>query len=434
MILIKIVLYKRIKFYICIMKKHYIYLLMTLFVLCPLAPSPVMAYVSNEGDLVKTANSPAVYLVKSGGRYCFPFERVYRLRYGNDFSKVKIISSEELAGLPLFGNVKLPNDTLVKIATIPRVYVVRDDNFLDWVPSEQDAVNIFGRDWASTVVDVPDTFWGDYQKRGAVVIASPDSDGDGILDSVDSYPAGNSAMIKKSYILEIPEKDGFGQHLLEISIPRDRYDLYVDHMPHNFSGDYSNLRDFVTADDPVIRDIVKYLDSIKPTADYYIYRLISSLVYISDEAGTGSLEYPKYSVETLVDGKGDCEDSAFLLAALLDSMGKDVVLLRYPNHLAVGVAMTDSEIATFNSFISAMNTVISKIKVQMVLTGQTITDLSPSVQKVLSGWALNHALQYYGYNNKKYVYLESTSDNLWLSIGQIPLVYKDVSVYIHPAK
>lgn len=51
------------------------------------------------------------------------------------------------------------------------------------------------------------------------------------------------------------------------------------------------------------------------------------------------IEYPKYATETLVDGKGDCEDSAILMAALLDAYGYDTVLLHYRDHMAVGIRM-----------------------------------------------------------------------------------------------
>jgi hypothetical protein len=51
------------------------------------------------------------------------------------------------------------------------------------------------------------------------------------------------------------------------------------------------------------------------------------------------IEYPKYPAETLVDGKGDCEDSAILLAGLLDALGYDTVLLLYPDHMALGIRM-----------------------------------------------------------------------------------------------
>jgi len=49
-------------------------------------------------------------------------------------------------------------------------------------------------------------------------------------------------------------------------------------------------------------------------------------------------EYPRYPVETLAEGVGDCEDFAILAAAVLKCMGYDVALLFVPNHCALGVA------------------------------------------------------------------------------------------------
>jgi transglutaminase-like putative cysteine protease len=51
-------------------------------------------------------------------------------------------------------------------------------------------------------------------------------------------------------------------------------------------------------------------------------------------------EYPKYPVETLMDGGGDCEDTSILLAAILDNLGLDCILLSPPGHMAVGVAVS----------------------------------------------------------------------------------------------
>lgn len=57
------------------------------------------------------------------------------------------------------------------------------------------------------------------------------------------------------------------------------------------------------------------------------------LVYEADEG-----EYPKYPVETLAEGKGDCEDYAILAAAILKVMGCEAALLFVPGHAALGVA------------------------------------------------------------------------------------------------
>jgi hypothetical protein len=48
---------------------------------------------------------------------------------------------------------------------------------------------------------------------------------------------------------------------------------------------------------------------------------------------------PKFPIETIVDGEGDCDDKSILLAALLAREGYDVVLFYFEkeNHMAVGI-------------------------------------------------------------------------------------------------
>lgn len=67
---------------------------------------------------------------------------------------------------------------------------------------------------------------------------------------------------------------------------------------------------------------------------------VQSLPYTEDTVTTTYDEYPRYPVETLIDNGGDCEDTSILLAAILDSLGYDVVLIIFPDqHAAVGVAV-----------------------------------------------------------------------------------------------
>ena len=120
----------------------------------------------NDGDLIKYSGSAAVYLVKNGGRYSFPFTKVYQTYYGDDFSKVKLISLPDLSSLPLKGNVKLPENTLVKIVTDPKVYKVVSVSgwsYLEWLETEADAKLQFGNSWAKKIIDMPDAFFTDYQ-------------------------------------------------------------------------------------------------------------------------------------------------------------------------------------------------------------------------------------------------------------------------------
>ena len=59
-----------------------------------------------------------------------------------------------------------------------------------------------------------------------------------------------------------------------------------------------------------------------------------SIPYISDPK-TGH-DYPKYPIETIIEG-GDCEDKAALLAALLKVFGFNSKLCDFSNHMAVAV-------------------------------------------------------------------------------------------------
>lgn len=68
-----------------------------------------------------------------------------------------------------------------------------------------------------------------------------------------------------------------------------------------------------------------------------IISFIQNMDYALDPDSKGLTEYPRFPVETLVDGGGDCEDTGILMASLLDCMGYNVSLILLPDHLAVGV-------------------------------------------------------------------------------------------------
>jgi hypothetical protein len=111
-----------------------------------------------------------------------------------------------------------------------------------------------------------------------------------------------------------------------------------------------------------------------------VVSFVQSIPYTDDLITTGYDEYPRYPLETLIDGGGDCEDTSILASSLLKLMGFDTVLLSYPNHMAVGISVTN-----------------------------------------ISG-------SYYSSDGKHYYYVETTGKN-W-KIGEIPPEYKDLSVTI----
>ncbi|WNY24930.1 hypothetical protein [Methanolapillus millepedarum] len=75
---------------------------------------------------------------------------------------------------------------------------------------------------------------------------------------------------------------------------------------------------------------------------------VQSIPYASDLSTTGYDEYPRYPVETLVDGYGDCEDSAILGAAILNEMGFEVALLEFPHHMALGLKSDGTKTKTIS--------------------------------------------------------------------------------------
>jgi hypothetical protein len=60
----------------------------------------------------------------------------------------------------------------------------------------------------------------------------------------------------------------------------------------------------------------------------------NSVQYMSDPVG---IEYPKYPLETLGDGGGDCEDLAILFASLAEILGYETVLVLTQTHVFAAV-------------------------------------------------------------------------------------------------
>ena len=126
-----------------------------------------------ENDLVKGKASSAVYWFKGGKRYAFPNEDAYRSWFGTDFSRVIALTDNQLAGLPLGGNVKMKEGVyLLKIQSDPKTYAVEPGGALRWIQTEAQAKALYGDAWAKRVRDVDVSFWVDY------TIGQPLADGE----------------------------------------------------------------------------------------------------------------------------------------------------------------------------------------------------------------------------------------------------------------
>lgn len=124
------------------------------------------------------------------------------------------------------------------------------------------------------------------------------------------------------------------------------------------SSGYSTIGSYVTYNDPEIKLMAQNFMSY--TSGWssidrlnFVLKFVQSIPYKYDIDSKGVAEYWKLPAETLWENNGDCEDHAFLFAALAKAMGYSVVLYyvycysssgknvdangRYDAHLATGV-------------------------------------------------------------------------------------------------
>lgn len=131
-----------------------------------------------------------------------------------------------------------------------------------------------------------------------------------------------------------------------LDIPVDYYIAYavipLDERLHQGGRLYGKL---VTTDDDYLRSIAEALEASARKYGYQYYEtanfilaFVQSLPYIPDNISTPFDDFPKFPLETLIEGGGDCEDTSILYATLLKILGYDVILVSPPGHMMVGVA------------------------------------------------------------------------------------------------
>jgi len=163
-----------------------------------------------------------------------------------------------------------------------------------------------------------------------------DSDGDGIKDGEDAHPAGGGRYLAQNFSWEYEGTPWTWNY----SIQEDWYEYYKN-KPRSPQG-----TEYVTPNDPFIKEIAK---ALKETADKKNYHLSSFIVsfiqglpYVEDYYTTFD-EYPKYPIETFVERNGDCEDTSYLFASLVQATGIGTALVQFHNHMGVGIKTVHSE-------------------------------------------------------------------------------------------
>lgn len=144
--------------------------------------------------------------------------------------------------------------------------------------------------------------------------------------------------------------DGYSQSFT-LTIPKEHYEYYRNkpHSGKSFDKYALSEHDRQLLNE-MINGFVEQGDKNGFTEDQNVLNVIAfvqAMPYTSDNVTTGYDEYPRYPIETLVDGGGDCEDSAILAAALLTEMGYGTILLGLPSHMALGVKGSEEISGTY---------------------------------------------------------------------------------------
>jgi hypothetical protein len=122
-------------------------------------------------------------------------------------------------------------------------------------------------------------------------------------------------------------------------------------LPRAVMSSMMEYANYVTNDD-VVNEVARQLAAMAASKGYdayttacFVLSFVQNTYYDSDLNTTGEEEYPRYPVETLVDGTGDCEDTSVLFASLIQTsyFGMDAVLVGFytpsssMGHMAVGL-------------------------------------------------------------------------------------------------
>lgn len=132
---------------------------------------------------------------------------------------------------------------------------------------------------------------------------------------------------------------------ITLNISKDRYNEV--RARKRYSEDYHLYSE---EEMPEIRDLTLAFQKLHSEHNWSTYNQAFNILtfvqscfpYSFDEDTTSINDWPRYPIETLYDGTGDCEDVAILCGAVLARLGFSSVLLGYPRHLAFGVQAADT--------------------------------------------------------------------------------------------
>lgn len=178
----------------------------------PAAPLPKEVKI---GDLIKSKKFTTIYFVGADNkRHAFTDEKSY-FNYYPDFYKVIVVADSILQQIPLGKNVTVrPGTALVKIESDPKVYAVEPYGVLRYITTTDLAQKLYGKDWASMVIDISPAFFIDYQVGSQITLAVHPT------ESVIKY--NNDSSI---YYIENGKKRYISSEVFASNLFRDKYVL-----------------------------------------------------------------------------------------------------------------------------------------------------------------------------------------------------------------
>lgn len=151
-----------------------------------------------DDSLLTSPEHSSVYQIVNGKRSPFVNSDVY-FTWHDDFSNVQEISVAELESIELGNPMPVrPNTKLIKFPLNPRVYAVTDDNFIQHIPNEQTALSLFGPDWNSNIIELPEIYYLFYMKGASLDSVSQNSSTTSelpVISNVNIAPYPNRAVV-----------------------------------------------------------------------------------------------------------------------------------------------------------------------------------------------------------------------------------------------
>jgi hypothetical protein len=217
--------------------------------------------------------------------------------------------------------------------------------------SSDDSIDIDGHSQSDRSLDITyDLLTGKWTGDDSTGVADGSLDGTQSSDDDDGalwYSVTTVTMLSnKQYSWEY---DG-DSYSLELNVTAKDYYSYRNNGADRSPQFESQMVSFVTSKEPVVIDLAQKLKAIADSKGFdqgqtenLALSFCQGILYSYDNTSEGSDEYWRYSVETLYDETGDCEDKSILFASVTEAMGLDSVLLLLPGHMAAGIALPGSD-------------------------------------------------------------------------------------------